>query len=144
MQWPGVLCRRSRQQNALLGHHRPQICSTLHFIATHCIQIVLNIAHCSSEGYTPVGDSAVLANVICPAWLGKVSLFPRVKCKTRTVLAKQGLASLHSSKYVDSDGSAAIQCFVWLSISYFELKTCGAAAPTRNTCSLRSQFCHSQ
>ena len=27
---------------------------------------------------------------------------------------------------------------------YFELKTRGAAAPTRNTCSLRSQLCHSQ
>ena len=27
---------------------------------------------------------------------------------------------------------------------YFELKTRGAAAPTRNTCSLRSQLHHSQ
>ena len=27
---------------------------------------------------------------------------------------------------------------------YFELKTRGAAAPTRNTCSLRSLLCHSQ
>ena len=27
---------------------------------------------------------------------------------------------------------------------YFELKTRGAAAPTQNTCSLRSLLCHSQ
>ena len=31
-----------------------------------------------------------------------------------------------------------------LSNKYFELKTRGAAAPTRNTCSLRSLLCHSQ
>ena len=37
----------------------------------------------------------------------------KLKRKTGTVLAKQGLASLHGSKYVGVDGFAAIQCFVY-------------------------------
>ena len=84
-----------------------------------CVQIALNVAHCSTEGYTPVGDSTILSDVICPTWQGSLSLFSRVKHKTHAVLTKQGLASLCSSKYVGVDGSAAIQCFVWLAIPSF-------------------------
>ena len=45
-----------------------QSCSTLHFSAAHRVQIVVNSAHCSSESYTPVGASTILADVICPMW----------------------------------------------------------------------------
>ena len=93
-----VLHRHSQLQNNLLGHHRPRNCSTFHFIAARCVQIVVNVAHCSSEGYTPVGDSAILADVICPAWPGTLPLFHRVKHTTHTVLTQQGRASLCSSK----------------------------------------------
>ena len=82
---------------ALLSHHRPRNCSTLYFITARCLQIVVKATHCASKGYMPVGDSAILADVICPAWPGTLPLFPRVKRKMRTVLAKQGLASLHPS-----------------------------------------------
>ena len=49
---PTVLRRRARQLRALLRHHPPQICSTHHFIAVRCVQIVVNISYCSIEGYT--------------------------------------------------------------------------------------------
>ena len=78
-----------------------------------------NFAHCSSEGYTPVGDSAILTDVICPTWPGTLSLFPRVKRTTGIVLAQHGRASLRSSKYVGVDYPAAIQCLVWLAIPSF-------------------------
>ena len=68
----------------------------------------------------PVRATRLLA--IPPYWLtsfGTDTLFPQVKHKTCTVLAKQGLASLHHSKYVGVDGSAAIQCFAWLAIPSF-------------------------
>ena len=53
-----------------------------HKTAQHSISsmlIVVNVAHCFSEGYTPVGHSAILADVICPTWPGTLSLFTRVK-----------------------------------------------------------------
>ena len=37
------------------------------------------VAHCFSKSYMPVGHSAILADVICPAWPGILSLFTRVK-----------------------------------------------------------------
>ena len=40
--------------------------------------------------------------------------------------------------------SPAAETFGLFENKYFELKTRGAAAPTRNTCSLRSLLCHSQ
>ena len=98
---------------ATIGHETAQ-----HSTAP-CVQIVVNVAHCFSEGYTPVGHSAILADVICPAWPGTFSLFTRVKRITSTVLAQQGRASLRSSKYVGVDCPAAIQCFVWLAIPSF-------------------------
>ena len=80
----------------------------------HCcmILIVVNVAHCSSEGYIPVGNSTILSGVICPAWSGTLSLFPQVKCTMCTVLAQQGRAFLRSSKYVDVSCQAGIKCFV--------------------------------
>ena len=108
------LRRLSRQQNAPLGHHRPRnmYSSILHFITARCLQIVVNVTHCSSEGYTPVGDSTILADIICPAWLGTLSMFSQVKRTTRTLCytAQQGWASLCSSKYVGVNCPAAIQC----------------------------------
>ena len=65
---------------------------------------------------TRLDDSAILADVICPAWPGTLPLFPQVKCTMLTVLAQQGRASLRSSKYIVVDCPAAIQCFVWLAI----------------------------
>ena len=97
---------------ATIGHETAQ-----HSTAP-CVQNV-NVAHCSSKGYTPVGNSAILADVICPAWPGTFSLFPQVKRTTCTVLAQQGRASLRNAKYVGVDCPAAIQCFVWLAISSF-------------------------
>ena len=102
---------------ATVSHKTAQ--HVLHFIAARCVQIVVNVAHCSSEGYTPVGDSTILADVICPTWSGTLPLFPRVERTMCTVLAQQELASLRSSKYVGVDCPAAIQCFVWLAIPSF-------------------------
>ena len=82
-----------------------------------CIQIVVNVAHCSSKGYTHVNWQ--LADVICPTWPEHFHCFLGWKRTTRTVLAQQGLASLRSSKYVGVDCPAAIQCLVWLAIPSF-------------------------
>ena len=97
-----------RQQNALLGHHRSRNCSTLHLIAACQLQIVVNGAHYYSEGYTPIGASAILADIICPAWPETFQLSPRVKHNTPTVLAKQGQATLRSTESGDGDCTASI------------------------------------
>ena len=56
----------------------------------------------------PVGASAILADVICPAWPRTLPLFPRVKGNTCTVLAKQEWATLGSTKYVGGNCTASI------------------------------------
>ena len=67
----------------------------------------------------PVGNSAILADIICHAWPGTLSLFPQVKRTKHIVLTQQGQASLRCSTYVGGDYPAAIQCFVWLAIPSF-------------------------
>ena len=106
--------------NALLGHHRPQICSTLYFIGAHCVQMLLTSLVASARA------TRLLA--ILPYWLMSFALRGQehfhcspgeVQNTHCTWLAKQGLASLRSSKYVGVNGSAAIQCFIWLTIPSF-------------------------
>ena len=97
---------------ATIGHETDQhSTSSLH--AAFRLLLTLPISPARAP---PVGDSTILADVICPTWPGTLSLFPRVKRTAPIVLAQQGWASLRSSKYVGVHCPATIQCFVWLAI----------------------------
>ena len=73
-------------------------------------------------GYTPVGASAILADIICPVWPGTLPLSSRV-------LAKQGRASLGSTKYVGGDCTATMSLLAKASLCQWVgqiLASCGS------------------
>ena len=132
------MCIRPSQPDTPRLHNSPEFSAGAHdnktlYLATishESAQYSTSLLHAAfrlllTSPIAPARATRLLA--ILPYWLMSFAprgqeqflLFPWVKHKTRTVLVQQGRATLRSSKYVGVDGSAAIQCFVWLVIPSF-------------------------